>query len=605
MQQPSLSINRLINGTLTLSPSAAQAQNLSDLLVLGSSAVIDVTERMRTYTSSTSVANDFGLTAPEYLAANAWFSQIPQPPEIRIGRWAKTATPATLIGAPLTAAEQTIANWTAVTTPSFEMVIDGLPYSIAPASFASQTNLNGVANLIQTAVAAISAGSTVVWDANYERFEMKDGTTGVTSTFSYAQAPTATGKITFSANPTATGTITLNGTVITFVAANPAGNQVLIGATLTATLTNLLTFLQASIDVNLILFSYYVSGSVLGLAAAATGAGGDALTLAANAASNGTVSGATLAGGTGTDISSMLGWTSTSSGAYIADGAAAETAVAAAQTFDTMFGQKWYALQIPEASDTDHQAVGAFIESTTNKHIYGLTSSEGGIITSVSTNDIAYLMKQAGYNRSIGQYSSSSTVAVASLLGRILTTDYNQNNSVITEMYKQEPGIVGEDLNDTQISALEGKNCNVFVAYNNGTVIIEPGVCFSGEFIDIITGSDWLLLALQTEIFNVQYTSPTKIPQTDAGMHVYVTHMERILTQAVANGLLAPGVWNSPGFGAINQGDFLPKGFYVYAPLVANQSLADRAARKSVAFQIAAKLAGATHTVDFNITVNQ
>jgi hypothetical protein len=64
-------------------------------------------------------------------------------------------------------------------------------------------------------------------------------------------------------------------------------------------------------------------------------------------------------------------------------------------------------------------------------------------------------------------------------------------------------------------------------------------------------------------------------------------------------------VWNSAGFGTLNQGDFLAKGFYVYAPAVATQNQSDREARKSVPIQVAAKLAGAVHTIDVQITVNR
>jgi hypothetical protein len=155
------------------------------------------------------------------------------------------------------------------------------------------------------------------------------------------------------------------------------------------------------------------------------------------------------------------------------------------------------------------------------------------------------------------------------------------------------------------MDAVAAKNCNVFVAYNNNTAIIQAGVVCSGDFLDIITGTDWLALDIQTVLYNLLYTSNTKIPQTDAGNHVLVTGMESVLSQAVTNGLLAPGVWGAGGFGALNQNDFMPKGFYVYAPPVSSQSAADRSARKSVLFQIAAKLAGAIHTVNVLINVNR
>ncbi|MCT9017190.1 DUF3383 domain-containing protein, partial [Cupriavidus gilardii] len=47
------------------------------------------------------------------------------------------------------------------------------------------------------------------------------------------------------------------------------------------------------------------------------------------------------------------------------------------------------------------------------------------------------------------------------------------------------------------------------------------------------------------------------------------------------------------------------KGYYVYAPPIALQSQADREARKSVSFQVAAKEAGAIHTVDILVNVNR
>jgi hypothetical protein len=143
------------------------------------------------------------------------------------------------------------------------------------------------------------------------------------------------------------------------------------------------------------------------------------------------------------------------------------------------------------------------------------------------------------------------------------------------------------------------------LAYNNNTAIIEPGNNVSGVPIDIITGTDWLALDIQNAVYNLLYLSTTKIPQTDAGNHQILTVMEAILSQAVDNGLLAPGTWTAGGFGALNTGDFMPKGFYVYAPPIAKQNVADRSARKSVTFQIAAKLAGAIRTVSVIINVNR
>ena len=498
MATSALPINRLVNVAVNLTPNAAQMQNISTLLILGTSSIIDIVERLRSYTSLAAVASDFGTTAPEYLAANLYFQQAPQPSTLQIGRWANAAVAAVLKGATLSTAQQLIATWNAVTAGSFRVTIDGTLTTLSTLNFSAQTNLNGVASIIQTAIQVTKPGALCVWNANFNRFEITSGTTGASST---------------------------------------------------------LTFLSAS--------------------------------------------------GSGTDISGMLGGLATSSGAYLSQGAIAETALASVALFDNSFGMGWYALTILGASDSDHQAVAAYIEGATNKHLYGVSTQEAGVLTSSSTTDIAYLLQQSGYKRSPVQYSSSTPYAVCSLLGRILTVDYAANNTVITLMYKNEPGIVPETLNATQIGALETKNCNVFVAYNNNTAIIEPGICPSGDFLDIITGTDWFALSVQNAVFNLLYTSTTKIPQTDGGTQLITNTIEAVCSQAVRNGLLAPGVWSVSGFGALAQNDFLAKGYYVYATPVALQSLPDRAARKAPTIQVAAKLAGAIHTANILVNVNR
>lgn len=493
-----LPISRLVRVSVNMTPLAAQAQNLSTLLILGDSAVIPIAERIRTYNTIAAVAADFGTSVPEYLAALLWFEQSPQPTELKIGRWAKAATKAQLIGATLSNSEQAIATWNAVTDGSFKISFDGVEVEVDCGTFAGETNLNGIATVIATALNAAEAGATCVWNATFERFEITGASTGATATISFLSAPA-----------------------------------------------------------------------------------------------------------TGTDISNMLGMRSTSSGAFVSNGVDLETPADAVADFDINFGQTWYGLLMPGITNDEHLDVSAYIEAANNKHVYGITTQEAGVLSSASTTDIAYLMEAVARKRTAVQFSSENAYAAASLYGRILTTNYNGNNTVITLMYKQEPGIVAETINETQLGILEGKKCNVFVEYNNDTAIIQPGKMSSGDFIDEICGIDWLAITIQNAVYNLLYTSPTKIPQTDEGNHRILTTIEAVCSQAVVNGLLAPGVWNSNGFGTLKPGDFIAKGFYVYAPAIASQLQADREARKSVVFQIAAKLAGAIHTVDILINVNR
>lgn len=605
-----LPISRLIDVSVNLSPLAAQAQNLSVLLVLGTDDVIDVIERIRTYESIDALADDFGTDAVEYKAAALWFQQAPQPTQIKIGRWANAATPAQLIGGVASVADQVLATWVAIEDGAFRVSMRDVDRSITACDFSDATNLNGVAAVIQAKLAAQVAGSLCVWNALYQRFEITvGGVAGVTSTVGFVTyPPAAQGNFLFTGNPeNLVDSITLNGTTIDFVDAGAVAPQVNIGDDLAETLVNLMAMLDATADPELVKFTYALQGAQLNLEAVTPGAGGNALTLA-ETGDNITRSGATLTGGTGTDISAMLTMRAADAdeGCYIATGIAAETALAAVELFDSHFGQTWYAVTIPaDADDDDHVACAGYIEATDNKHLYGVSTQEGGVLSPVSDDDIASRLAALRYNKTVVQYSSESPYAVCSLLGRALTVNYTGNSTVITLMYKQEPGIVAESLTATQISALEAKHCNVFVEYNNNTAIVEPGKVASGDFIDTITGTDWLAVTIMTAIYNLLYTTSTKVPQTDPGMQLIQTVIEQVLGLAVRNGLLAPGVWNANGFGTLQQFDFLPKGWYVFAPPVSQQLQADREARKSVPFQIAAKLAGAVHTVDVIITVNR
>jgi hypothetical protein len=107
---------------------------------------------------------------------------------------------------------------------------------------------------------------------------------------------------TFTNNPANLDTLTIAGTTITFVTGAPAALQVQIGANHAATLASLMTFLNASVDANLIKSTYALSGSVLQITAninQVVGAAGNALTLAKVSTAI-TISGATFTGGVGT-----------------------------------------------------------------------------------------------------------------------------------------------------------------------------------------------------------------------------------------------------------------------------------------------------------------
>jgi len=501
MSTINLPISRLVNVGVVITPVGAQAPALNTGLVLGTSTVIDVVSRMRTYANLLGVANDFGTTAQEYLAAVAWFGQSPQPTSLNIGRWAKLASAGQLYCGTLSAANSLISAWTGITTGSIKFGVDGgSATNVGSLDFHLQTTFNGIASVIQTAVQNVGgayAAVTVTYDSVYNRFIFTSGTTGTNSAISFL-----------------------------------------------------------------------------------------------------------ITGTSGVDITAQVAGLVTSAGAYVANGIAAESALAAVELFDNQFAAQWYNLFIPSAVDTDHVAIAPYIDADATPHFYWINTQETQLLATGDTTHIGYLLQQLSSQHTAWQYSSQSLYAVWSLAARIASTNWQGSNTAISLFYKTEPGITPETLTENQITALESYNGNVFVNYTGAPAITEPGICPSGQFIDTIIGVDWLRTQIQTNLFNILQGTTTKIPQTDAGVATLETGVDAACAQGVINGLLAPGTWNSGGFGQLTQGEWLDKGYYIYAPSVAAQTQAARTARQSPPIQVAAKLAGAIDTVAVTVNVN-
>ena len=497
-----LSPKKLVNVTATLTPLAVAQRGFGiPIFVSSFQGVVDTRERFREYlTIDEVVADGWGTTSGAYRDAVAFFSQSPQPASCYIGFWAREAVAGLLHGALLTPTQQLVANFSGVSAGSLHISIDGVAHDITGVDLSSVVNLNGAATILQTALRVSYPNAVVKWDSNLGRFNVFSGTTGSSSSVSYATA------------------------------VSPA---------------------------------------------------------------------------TGVDISGLFGLTQASQAPLPINGIAAETALSAAQLM-AQLSNDWYAMKFTgDLVDADHIAIAQFIEAASPDRTYWVTTMEQNTLDPADGSDIMSAFKALNLSRSATQYSSSSLGAAASLFGRQATVNFDANNTVINLMWKIEPGIVAEVLSETQASALKAKHGNVFVKYSNDKAIIQWGQMANGDYIDERVGIDWLKSYVQNVLWNVLYQTPTKIPQTDDGTQLLLTPVKAALEQARRNGLLAPGQWRGQPLGQITYGDALPLGYYVFADIYANQSQADREARKAVPIQILAKFAGAVNTVDCAMTFNR
>lgn len=489
-----LPVSDVVNVSISLAALAAGPRSFGNLLILGATdGVVDPVERLREYSGLTPVALDYGTDAPEYKAAELYFSQSPKPRTLYIGRWVKAASSAVLKGAVLSADQRDISNFTAISDGSMKITIDGSEKVVTALNLSAVTNLNGVAS----ALTAKLGTASVTWNDVYNRFEITSLTTGTTSTISYA-----------------------------------------------------------------------------------------------------------IANATGTDVSSLMGLTVGHASVPV-NGYAAEPLMDAI-THLANKSLKWYGLDIAEPiSDADVLEVAAFINATSPSRIYGQTITNSLALDGTSTADLAYKLSKLNNGRVFSIFSGDTAHAAASVFGRAFSVNFNGNNTTITLKFKQLPGVAAEDLEVPQAKALKDKNCNVFAGYNNDTAILQEGVMCDGSFIDERHGLDWLQNHLETALWNLFYTTNTKVPQTEGGVNRQSTVLERALEQAVTNGLIGPGQWNGDSFGALETGDYLSKGFYVFANSLDDQAQSEREARKSPVFQIAIKMAGATHFTDVLVSVNR
>lgn len=479
-----LPVSRVVNVAVEMSPTAAALRNFGSCLILGDSDIIDTDERIRLYSSISDIATDFGISSREYLAAQAFFSQSPQPTQVYIGRWAKSATAGRLRGRTLSSAEQDISLFTAITTGTLSLTIDGASKSMASIDLSAETNLNGVASQISS---ALGVSGSCAWTG--ERFVITSATTGTSST---------------------------------------------VATTDTGTLSSLMGFAGSAT-------------SVAGVAAESLAA-----------------------------------------------------AITALLDYNT-----WYMVCVaPDASDDSIVEAAGLIEAASPSRMIGFTTQNSTEIDSTASSTLGSRLKGLGYNRTILVYSSDSPVAAASVFGRMATINFEGSNTTLTLKFKQLPGVTAENLRSSQAEALKSHNVNAFCAYQNDTSILQEGITSGGWFIDETHGLDWLQNRVETDLWNLLYTSK-KVGQDESGATAIVSCVNKSLEQGVTNGLIAPGVWNGDAFGALESGDTLSTGYYVYIQPFDEQSQSDREARKAPPIQIAVKLKGAVHFINVTITVNR
>lgn len=229
-------------------------------------------------------------------------------------------------------------------------------------------------------------------------------------------------------------------------------------------------------------------------------------------------------------------------------------------------------------NEDDFKEAAAWAE--TQKKIYFYASSSAAILDGVSTSDIAYIMKNFAYDRTVSIYHDNAqgdatpSWIEAGWPGETLPYDPGSQ----TWAYKTIAGVAAYGLTSGERTGALGKNCNIYTT-TGGVNITEEGKVASGEYIDIIRGLDWLESRLQTEIFT-ELVNKRKVPFTDEGITVIAGIVQGVLEEAAAAGLL------------------VLTSIVVTAPLAKDVPTNDKLARNLPDIEFSALLQGAIHTVE-------
>lgn len=235
----------------------------------------------------------------------------------------------------------------------------------------------------------------------------------------------------------------------------------------------------------------------------------------------------------------------------------------------------WYCLLLDNQGDAEVEAAAAWVES--NGKLFLFNSSDSAIATS-ATNDLFSTLKGSAYTHTAGLFAATQLLcySAAAWAGKMLPQAPGSENWD----FKTLAGIPADNLTTGQIHDVEGKLGSVYTPLS-GLNLTQSGNgnVFSGEWLDIIRGIDWIVNEMQVNVLGL-LANNQKIPFTDPGIAAIQSTMAGVLQEAIDVGFIAS----------------LPK-YVINVPLAASVDSIDKGNRHLPGVTFTAPLAGAINSV--------
>lgn len=485
-----MSISPYVTVNITRDTVGASTEGFGTPLLLSANA--DFAERTRTYGSLAEVAEDFPITTgPEYLAAQALFSQDRRPEQIKIGRCALKPTqryalsiPAITVGAEI---ELAVAGEGLTTTEISITPLADLTFTTAHASETLTSVAHGMVTgdgpyRLTNAGGALPTGLAV--DTDYWIIRLTADTYQLAASYADAIAET---EVTFSSDGTGTHTLQRD------------ANDVMI--------SQLVDRLNSVAGAGSVYSAVRVNGA------------GDTDTM--------TVTG--FGPGLWFSIAPVNVARLEVAQTHADPGVATDLANIALEDDD------WYFLITFYNSNAYVLAAAAWIESSEVRKQYLCDLDESDTVTqAVSGSDTADDLHTLGYARtSVWYHPSSADMLAASICGRCAPIEPGGE----TWALKNLAGVAPVRLTGTHRTNLQNKRANSYRVIGSAGRTFD-GYTVDGDFVDTQRGLDWLENDMQVAVFNA-VSGADKVPYTDPGVAVVETEVRASLDRGVTRGVLA------------------------------------------------------------------
>jgi len=237
--------------------------------------------------------------------------------------------------------------------------------------------------------------------------------------------------------------------------------------------------------------------------------------------------------------------------------------------------------------------IAAFVE--TEKLIYGYSIQDAEALVAktapAAAGDTMGKLNDLGYERTFGIYHGDADDRYPEM--GLASKKLPAKAGGTTWMFTRVVGIVADNLSTSESSIIRDKEGNSFEDIA-GIAIIREGTMASGEYIDVMRGTDDLHGRIQTEVFRalvVEANKGSKIPYTDAGVAQIKSIVEAEIRRSITNNFVAKTIQTTDDGGNVVVLD----GYAIEADLVSSVPVNQRAGRQAPDIRFTAVLSSAIH----------